>query len=155
MSHIVYCHAAYLDHPFSGRDKIVRQAKKHLNPDRFDTLVGRGMSGALVVPILAHALKKHFVIVRKPNDGSHSGYDVEGALGARWIFVDDLIDSGETFRTTKKAINKMAENYGADWDWRTGRFNQHTTRFVGAYLYNGSGRYAGARTKYLQGYEEE
>lgn len=154
MSHIVRCHAAYLDHPFLGRDKIVRQAKKHLNPDRFDTLVGRGMSGALVVPTLAHALKKNFVIVRKPNDGSHSGYDVEGALGARWIFVDDLIDSGETFRATKAAISEMAEN-GAHWNWRTGRFNMHATKFVGAYLYNGGGKYKGARTKYLQEFEKE
>lgn len=154
MSNTLCYHAAYLEHPFAGRDKIVRQARKHLNPDRFDTLVGRGISGALVVPILAHALKKNFVIVRKPDDGSHSEFGIEGTLGSRWIFVDDLIDSGATFRATKVAINEMAEN-GDSWDWRIGRWSKFKTKFVGAYLYNGGGRYKGARTKYLQEFEKE
>jgi len=87
--------------------ELVYDAMRNLKGVEFDTMVGRGLSGALVVPLLARAMSKHFAIVRKPNDGSHSGSSVEGRLGERWVFVDDLICSGTTFKQTLDQIKRV------------------------------------------------
>lgn len=81
---------------------------------QFDTLVGTGLSGALVVPSLARALTRQgqpevkWLIVRKPEDSTHSSLPVEGDLGRRWVFVDDFIASGKTFRRVKDTIASLA-----------------------------------------------
>ena len=87
--------------------ELVYDAMKKLKGVEFDTMVGRGLSGALVVPLLARAMSKHFAIVRKPNDGSHSESRIEGRLGERWVFVDDLICSGNTFKQTLDQIKEV------------------------------------------------
>ena len=89
-----------------------------------DTLVGTGLSGALILPTLARVLDVKFLVVRKPNDGSHSWTNAEGDLGQRWLFVDDLIDSGSTLRRVQEGVRKAASNNGG---WQTD--------YVGAYLY--------------------
>lgn len=67
-------------------------------PQDFDTLVGVGVSGAVIVPTLARLLGVHFAIVRKDNDGTHGWHKVEGMVGEKWLFVDDLVSSGGTVR---------------------------------------------------------
>ena len=60
-------------------------------------LVGRGLSGAMVIPSVALTLDWPFVMVRK-EDGSHAYDRVEGNFSAsHFIFVDDFVVSGETF----------------------------------------------------------
>ena len=77
-------------------ETILAAAQKALKGKRYDTLVGIGLSGAIVVPRLAASLGKHALFIRKPNDGSHSWLPAEGTLGHQWIFVDDFIDTGAT-----------------------------------------------------------
>lgn len=89
----------------------------------FDTLVGTGLSAALVLPTLAHRADKHFAIVRKPEDSTHSCHALEGQLGKRWIFVDDLMESGATFVRVWDAIEGVRINRGFD------------TKFQGGLLY--------------------
>ena len=100
-------HASYLRAIFRTKDLISR-AEIGLAPIRndFDAFVGTGISGAAVVPLLAHKFGKEFAIVRKYRDGSHSPYTIEcGFQGdVRWLFVDDFIQSGETARRASKAM---------------------------------------------------
>lgn len=125
---------SYLRDAF-GDIKLMRDALlKRFDPDSFDTLVGTGLSGALVVPRLADMLGKHWAIVRKPydvrkpHDGStsHSSNLVEGRIGHSWLFVDDQRASGRTERRVIEAISDIA------------RSEDFPTKHVGTFLYLGS-----------------
>lgn len=75
----------------------------------FELIAFRGMSGALVGPMVAARLNKEFLMVRKRKDNSHSSFDVEGTVpvtSQRYIIVDDFICSGRTVRTV---IDKISE----------------------------------------------
>jgi hypothetical protein len=90
----------------------------------FDTMVGTGMSGALVVPVLARELGKHWMILRKPGDAhKHHSAPGEGSLGNHWLFVDDGIMTGETVQRVRREVGQIARSRG------------HMTRFAGAYCY--------------------
>jgi len=104
--------------------KLIRQAKRVLKHQSYDALVGTGLSGTMVVPLLAHLLKKRFAIVRKEDDRStHSSHRIEGNLevGDRWIFVDDFVSSGDTRDRVIGQMNFMVEE---------------TLEYVGQYMYN-------------------
>lgn len=124
---IVACRAAYLESAINDMDSLVYTATKRLMErgmlDKFDTLVGRGLSGALVVPYVARALDKHWLIVRKTGDGSHSHEIAEGNLGHAWLFFDDLICSGRTLAAAVSAVKEICASLG------------YETTFVGAYTY--------------------
>lgn len=84
--------------------KAVNEILTDIAPE-IDTLVGTGVSGALVVPYIGRVLDVHWALVRKPTDGSHSDLLVEGTIGNCWVLVDDLIDTGETLKRVEEAIN--------------------------------------------------
>lgn len=90
----------------------------------FDTVVGIGMSGALALGVVAIELGiPNVLILRKDSTSSHSYSSHEGRLGKRWLFVDDFIDSGSTFR----GVHKRFEQLAAD--------RELTVKFAGAFLY--------------------
>lgn len=120
-------HAFYMSHAFGDAQGIIEDARDALKGISYDSLVGTGLSGALVVPLLGRALDKHWMIVRKDEDGSHSHRKGEGSLGARWVFVDDLIDSGRTAKRIQREVSKICEQA------------KHETSHVGSYLYNPMG----------------
>lgn len=99
--------------------KFVERAQFDLAEVSFDTMVGRGLSGALAVAQLGPAMRKNWCVVRK-DETRHSSNDVEGSFGHHWIFVDDFIATGATFRETWRALEK-ARPYG---------------KFIGSYLYD-------------------
>lgn len=123
--------------------KIIAQTKKHLvegetivwqttadldpvtyiPPLEFDTIVGTGLSGHLMLLDMAAALKCNWLAVRKDKQGSHSHLKAEGTLGKRWIFLDDFIGNGSTFRYVFREVDKAAKHYCFE------------TEFIGAYLY--------------------
>lgn len=104
---------------------IINHARTDLADVDFDTLVGTGFSGGVVIPALAHALGKHYVLIRKEGDDSHhGGGQLIGALGNRWLFVDDFVGSGAT-RT--RVIDKIQHAVTM-----RGFIAEH----VGEYLYN-------------------
>lgn len=90
---------------------------------KFDTLVGSGLSGTIAVTELARRLDKHYLVVRKENDGTHSAHPVEGKLGKRWLFVDDTVSSGRTFCRVWNVIDKLRYSRG------------FSTEYVGRVLY--------------------
>lgn len=121
---------SYMSRAHNPRDVIdtFRLLRKHhSNRLQFDTLVGTGLSGAIIVPPLARALRKNYLIVRKSDDGSHSEYPAEGVLGKRWVFVDDLIASGATLRRVIDVVQGLpSQVHKSDF----------STELVAAFLYN-------------------
>jgi hypothetical protein len=97
-----YCQSSYMHTALDMRFvKLALKTIKKLVKDTkldFDTIVFRGMSGALLAPLVAQTLKKELLMVRK-DDGTHSSYKVEGNLATkRYIILDDLICTGETLK---------------------------------------------------------
>jgi adenine/guanine phosphoribosyltransferase-like PRPP-binding protein len=96
-----YRHSGYFSRCIE-RDRLretIPQAVKILKKHKFDAIAFRGLSGALVGPLLAYLLKKTVIAVRKPADlhSSHGYYMVEGDTSAqKYVIVDDFICSGET-----------------------------------------------------------
>lgn len=114
----------YMDDAVFNLAEVISTARRRLNGIDFDTLVGTGFSGGIVIPSLALALGKKFVLIRKETDDSHHGRGrLLGELGARWIFVDDFVSSG---RTRKRVIDKVSE---VALEYRV------ITELVGQYMY--------------------
>lgn len=138
----------YLHLPFSRDfDKKVEELANHLKERGvdFDTMVGTGLSGALVIPTLARKMGKFFFIVRK-DETTHSTKSGEGRIGRKWIFVDDLVYSGATHRRVRKAINAIFEDNGT----AQGRYHQWPKpQYVGILTY-----YYGPRFQYDPDYRK-
>lgn len=127
--------AHYCPHAFESQAAIVRRAKAALaDAPEFDTVVGTGLSGTLVVPVLGRGLRKRWAIIRKANDGSHAHSRLEGQLGDRWLFVDDFIATGATLKRTCDAVNEIVAQHNADVPWCESFVETHPN-LVGAYLY--------------------
>src|SRR6266542_2259815 len=116
--------------------EMVEAARPLLEKVDYDTMVGTGLSGALVVPFLSRAFGKYWAIVRKPNDGSHSITQVEGQIEQRWIFVEDTV---ETERTRQRVQNVISEISPLCAD---------KTTFVGTFVYQSPGWYERKTTDY-------
>lgn len=112
-------------------DKIARDMRKALADVEYDTIVGTGMSGGIVIPQLARLLKKHPLIIRKEGVDTHAMYPAVGKLGHRWIFVDDFIGSGATRNRVMNAVAGIAAKRDVTWDDEVA----WPTEFVGSYLY--------------------
>jgi hypothetical protein len=119
---------------------------------KFDTIVGRGSSGMLIVPLVARILRKKWFIVRKDEEvrSSHdSSCKWMGELGKRWIFLDDFCSSGSTFRKVRDGVREAVkeatssyETFGPPQDdpngrleWRTYTRPQFSTELVGYFQY--------------------
>jgi orotate phosphoribosyltransferase-like protein len=114
----------YMDQAVFDLPDVIERAKRDLAKVDFDTMVGTGFSGSIVIPALALLMGKQFALIRKETDDSHHGKGrMVGSLGERWIFVDDFISSGKTReRVIRKVKDAVAE---------TGQ----PTRMVGQYMY--------------------
>lgn len=134
-------HAGYMTTVMSP-ERVVAAAEAYLRGQLEDkrvagvTLVGTGLSGAMVVPLLAYLHQVQFAVLRKRNDNSHSFADVnildadahlEGVFvnNGYWFFVDDIIASGATYHRVCNAI--------AFWEAQ----KQMRLTFGGCFLYGG------------------
>ena len=114
----------YFDSAVFDLAQVIETISEALDDADFDTIVGTGFSGGVVIPALALSMGKKFVLIRKEGDDSHHGPGrLVGQLGERWVFVDDFVSSG---RTRARVIRKISE---AALDRRA------TTTVVGQYMY--------------------
>ena len=97
--------------------KTLRAFRKRVN---FDAIAFRGMSGAILAPILADRLNVKLLVVRKEEEKTHSDFYVEGSdTPEKYVIVDDFVSSGDTIRIT---VRDIADNFPQ-------------AKFVGLYLY--------------------
>lgn len=103
---------------------------------KYDTMIGTGLSGALVVPVMAKYFDKNWAIVRKPSDSNHAEYNIEGSIGPSWIFVDDFISSGATLVRVFEAMEAHIEQYASLIE-RYGSYGEKgiETKYVGTLSY--------------------
>ena len=92
----------------STRQGVIKKAIEELTPiaQTFDAVAFCGNSGALVAPIVADALNKTILLVRKSGIDCASYEIVEGAVASRYIIIDDLVCSGKTLRHIQQSIKK-------------------------------------------------
>jgi len=126
----------YFDRAYDDPTELINDARRALESVNYDTMVGTGLSGALVIPTLAKALGKTFLIIRKDSENNHSGLQAEGELGDRWIFVDDFISSGATKRRVMDVVEQIVENHSyRNYNFTTNKYERSDVTFVGSYMY--------------------
>lgn len=98
-----------------------------------------GVSMGYAVLAMCQGLDMQLVLVRKANDGSH-GSMIEGPRGLeirRYIFLDDLIDSGATVRRVNNAVLQQHEKQmGWGHEYIAGPASYQGPEMVAAVMYN-------------------
>jgi adenine/guanine phosphoribosyltransferase-like PRPP-binding protein len=122
-------HSGYFEKAFSDLDEIANRMLDKVQNVEFDTIVGTGLSGTLVVPTLGRAFGTLWAIVRKESS-CHTNCLIEGEIGQRWLFVDDFIASGTTLRRVKNIVYDLKY-----YDINIGGLTQFPTKYAGSYLY--------------------
>lgn len=115
--------------------KMIKVMVRFLENYDFDALAFRGMSGALITPMLSVACKKSLIMVRKPKceEMDHTDYRVEGDINTKkYIIVDDFISSGNTCRTIVHEIYAIAPE----------------AICIGVLLYSATLKYGAGRNRY-------
>lgn len=110
--------STYFSRAFNDIEGVIEDAREAL-PSYVDTLVGTGMSGAVAIPQIARALGMNFALIRKPNESTHSHLTIEGSVGSYWVFVDDFIESGDTYRRVIAAMSaKCNSEHVGSWTYQ-------------------------------------
>lgn len=93
--------------------KQLRKLKKRL---QFNTIAVSGHSGLVLGALVAQKLKMPLLAVRKGNDPALDGRRVNGTRlkDCRYLVLDDLIDTGATFKRIVREIDKMARADNSD-----------------------------------------
>lgn len=130
---------SYAREAFGEPGSLIGNAERELTNIDFDTMIGTGLSGSLVIPTLANALGKKWAIIRKEGDNSHGDpCGFEGTIGDRWVFVDDFIASGDTRERVLNAVSRIIRNEGP----RQLAEDEIDPIYVGDYLYRDGGRFS-------------
>lgn len=88
--------------------EVVKILRNEVGLNKFDSIVFRGMSGAMIGPMVANAVHKGMILIRKKGDSSHSSYVVEGDVNSkRVVILDDLIHTGETIANIAEQLKEF------------------------------------------------
>jgi len=127
-------HATYLNPVFDRKqqDKKIREMMRILKDGdiTFDGFLVTGISGISIGAIMARSMRKELVVIRKGvYSDHHSGYSIENlGRGKSYIFLDDLVATGETVTRCKDAIDQFVEDYA--WG------KEDKPKIIGQLLYN-------------------
>lgn len=122
-------HSGYFSRAFGSIEAIGCKMHEKLKGVEYDTIVGTGLSGTLVVPTLGRAFEKYWAIIRKEHS-PHTNALIEGEIGQRWVFVDDFISSGRTVERVKEVLSEIQI-----WDPQNYQYLPFPTTYVGTYMY--------------------
>ena len=117
-------HTSYLaDVLDKARFKVtLERAARAVESVEFDAIACTGNSGTLFCGALSNMMGKSLLLVRKPSENSHViengdflknwqnelSFIVEGDIDAKtYVFVDDLIFTGGTFRRVRESIAQV------------------------------------------------
>ncbi len=133
--------AIHLARAFANRKEHLEYAAEQLRmADKdfpFQAIACCGVSGIVFASPLALMLNKHLLVVRKAGDKHHSSLDVETSFPSYYgednldgkqlgyVFVDDLIETGDTAKRVMNRLSKMGQNRG-----------EPKMTYVGRYLYS-------------------
>ena len=126
----LYHHAGngYSDSMYDAniREVVIKAAINTLTAykSKFDVIVCTGYSGMVIAPIVAYAINKPLLIVRKDGESAHSCLKVMGQLGDRYVIVDDFVCTGATVKRIIKEVKVRHKNGSLP-----------APKFVGMYLY--------------------
>ncbi len=113
MNHAMYLGDA-LRRPRATVEASVRFLAEHSN--EFEGIVCTGLSGLLIAPMIAMELGKTLAVVRKRGDcgpdNNHSICGVETTIEMRqnWIFIDDIISTGNSVLRVRKEMVDLGYN---------------------------------------------
>ncbi len=90
----------YSEECFHGEDidRIIKAAKIKLSSLDYDTFVSCGLSGNLMAPHIAKALKKNICVIRKEKEQCHDFSLIVGYKPKKYVIVDDFISLGGTVK---------------------------------------------------------
>jgi orotate phosphoribosyltransferase len=131
-----YIHSSYLENVLESKrlKRTVKWICAHMKASglEFEAIAFRGMSGALVAPLVAVLLNKDLIVCRKDEINHHSAFVVEGRLCCgSYVILDDFMASGLTITT----IYHLISNARID-NWRL-RFEVDKRPVLrGIFLYN-------------------
>lgn len=93
-----------------GRQLAVDQILEHLDPHiaNFDQLAVCGVSSIVLGSMIANALEKDLVVIRKASERRYSNNKVEYIQNGKCLFIDDSMFTGATLTRVKKLLK--AEN---------------------------------------------
>lgn len=124
---ICAAHLEYVLRPDASARRI-QAAVEYLRPLQPDVIVVTGISGIVLGARVAAQLPCKLAVVRREGEvergtQSGSGRQVEGWLGGRWVFFDDIIATGHTAHHAIKTYSTECVAYN------------ETHAFLGAYLH--------------------
>jgi hypothetical protein len=116
-------HSSYLTDAVDAKTlpKLVRlfaakiKEKTQLDNIEYTSIAFRGMSGALVAPLLAIRLRKGLLMCRKESENSHGGRVEGDTRGGGYIIVDDFTSLGTTIRGIVDTIAQWQRNNRYIW----------------------------------------
>jgi len=139
LTNLSYSRSAYDVDPA----ELIANAETQLYGHRvdFDSMVGVGLSGLLVLPLLARHFDVPFFGCRKRNEPSHNSLLPQGGgrIGQKWILIDDAKVTGNTVAKVQRTISLVT------------RKHNFKTTYKGAYFYNSYANTPGA----FQGPEDD
>jgi hypothetical protein len=95
----------YFSGVYDDPDQIIASFEPHLEDREVDTLVGTGLSGGIIVPMMARHYGLEYMIVRKDGTGTHDPSLVYGKMGQHYVIVDDFVASGSTIRRIQRSLH--------------------------------------------------
>lgn len=138
---------SYFEQVFGDTDTLFRNAETQLfgQKIKFDSFVGIGLSGILVLPILARHFNVPFLALRKEGVDCHDTYGIgqygRGTIGQNWVLVDDFVSSGRTVKYAQERVSQGIRHEG----------NGFKTQYVGCYSYGSDYGYNGGRFVFPDG----